>query len=737
MSWHVSVREMAARSSLAASPSEGLRECDLIYVYEALNSVQTKYTFLGLLIGVTKTEIERIEADQSDSATRLLEVLSVRLKKSPALTWGDIDKALRSESIGEHQLANTLQTSQYERPGPSRGRSSCDSASDQEPPQKMYKRGNKSSRKRKFEGDTSPAYRSKTSRVEDSDEVRSKGKRKAKRDHESFPTSSINPKESHAIDAKQAFERKIRKKKKHRRSVRFAEHGEKAPGKETRYLKSTKGKGKRKVLPVKKARNVKVLNLDSDSSQNDSECEEPDGSSSMNEENQDAVDSLSNEDEEATELDEESYSTVKESSGEETGRSNRHSKEKRDEVRPKHSDDRGKRYRESNISSIATSSTVKTRSSVTKLDEDSYPASEVCSGEGDRHRKGERDEVRSKHSDDRGKRYRKSNISPIATSSKVKSRSSKHSDDRGKRYRKSNINPIATSSTVKTRSSATHLHEDSYSAGEESSGEERGRSNHHRKGERDEVRSKHSDDMGKHYRKSNTSPIATSSTYPSNIDEEKYSKGKRKRSHYTRNISRRREEMEKGNSSSSTEMDDSSPECDMLKNLSETETQKLKNIFKCSFGKLCCAIKDPVEVGAQLQAKRLLSFSMMEDMLTSPESRQVKAITLVRTLYKRIKSRSDRIFTIIQVFLEKQVLHEVGRDLWFETGTISIISIFQHHDGFVLSLQEKCVLTEQHLCLAVSFLLLPLKENQLRQFLVRLPFTLFYSPSIIFQMQVR
>ena len=226
--------------------------------------------------------------------------------------------------------------------------------------------------------------------------------------------------------------------------------------------------------------------------------------------------------------------------------------------------------------------------------------------------------------------------------------------------------------------------------------------------------------------------MATSSTYLSNMHEDKYSKGKRKRSHYGRNISKRREEMERGNLSSSTEMDDSSPECDMLKNLSETETQKLKNIFKCSFGKLCCAIKDPVEVGAQLQAKRLLSFSTMEDMLTSPESRQVKAITLVRALYKRIKSRSDRIFTIIQVFLEKRVLHEAGRDLWFETGTISIISYFQHHDSFVLSLQEKCVLTEQHLCLAVSFLLLPLKENQLWQFLVKLPITLFYSPSIMF-----
>ena len=544
---------MSAKSCLAAPPSKGLREGDLINVYEALHPVRKKYDFLGLHFGMSKTEIDSIEADQSDSGKCLLEILSVRLKKAPALTWGDIDKALRSKSIGEHLLANELQQTHYgQSAGPSRGRSSCESASDQQPQQKMYKR----ERKRKFEGDTSPVYRSKTSRVEDSDEKGSKGKRKAKRDHKSFPT---NPKESHAIDAKQEFERKIRKRKKRRKSVRVAEHGEKTSGKETRCLKSAKGKGKRKVLPVMKARNVKILHVDetySDTSQN--EYEESHTSSSTNEEDQDLVETLSNE---ATEI-VDSYSAREESSGE-GGRSNRHRKGERDE----HSDARGKRYRESNISPIATRSTVKTRLSATDLDEDSSSAGEECSGEergtSNRHRKEERDEVRSKHSDARGKRYRESNISPIATRSTVKTRSpapvesysageessgeergrsnrhrkeerdevrSKHSDDRGKRYRESNVSPIATRSTVKTRSSATDLDEDSSSAGEECSGEERGTSNRHRKEERDEVRSKHSDARGKRYRESNISPIATRSTVKTrlsatNLDEDSSSAG--------------------------------------------------------------------------------------------------------------------------------------------------------------------------------------------------------------------
>ena len=62
--------------------------------------------------------------------------------------------------------------------------------------------------------------------------------------------------------------------------------------------------------------------------------------------------------------------------------------------------------------------------------------------------------------------------------------------------------------------------------------------------------------------------------------------------------------------------------------------------------------------------------STMKDMVASPESQQVKTITLIHALYRKIKSRSDRIFTVIEIFLKCEVLHEVGRKLWFETGKI-------------------------------------------------------------------
>ena len=75
---------------------------------EALCSISTKYKLLGIQIGVEKSEIDEIEAKYSSPKERLCEVLDVRLKQLPPLTWNDIDKALRSKTIGEQKLANEI-----------------------------------------------------------------------------------------------------------------------------------------------------------------------------------------------------------------------------------------------------------------------------------------------------------------------------------------------------------------------------------------------------------------------------------------------------------------------------------------------------------------------------------------------------------------------------------------------------------------------------------------------------
>ena len=88
--------------------SKGLGEKHLGALFEALHPVSKKYNFLGLQIGVTKSEIEKIEAQHSDPDNRLLEILSVRLKNVKAITWNDIDKALRSGCVGESKVADGI-----------------------------------------------------------------------------------------------------------------------------------------------------------------------------------------------------------------------------------------------------------------------------------------------------------------------------------------------------------------------------------------------------------------------------------------------------------------------------------------------------------------------------------------------------------------------------------------------------------------------------------------------------
>ena len=69
-----------------------------------------KYKFFGLKIGVGLDEIKNIETNNKDSESCLLEMLSSRLKRKPALTCNDIDKALRSRTVDEHTLADDVQS---------------------------------------------------------------------------------------------------------------------------------------------------------------------------------------------------------------------------------------------------------------------------------------------------------------------------------------------------------------------------------------------------------------------------------------------------------------------------------------------------------------------------------------------------------------------------------------------------------------------------------------------------
>ena len=89
------------------SPDE-LGEDDLNVVLEALHPVAAKYLFLGVAMKVKMNEIKKIQKRCSDHDECLLEVLSVRLKQIPPLTWRDIDTELRSGPVGEPLLADRV-----------------------------------------------------------------------------------------------------------------------------------------------------------------------------------------------------------------------------------------------------------------------------------------------------------------------------------------------------------------------------------------------------------------------------------------------------------------------------------------------------------------------------------------------------------------------------------------------------------------------------------------------------
>ncbi|CAI8032735.1 hypothetical protein GBAR_LOCUS18483, partial [Geodia barretti] len=126
--------------------------------------------------------------------------------------------------------------------------------------------------------------------------------------------------------------------------------------------------------------------------------------------------------------------------------------------------------------------------------------------------------------------------------------------------------------------------------------------------------------------------------------------------------------VQKGESSSSTETDGSSPEYHY--NISETESKGLRKVFKRFSGRLCYLMKEPVELATHLQIKNLIQYSVMIELLTSPESEQAKAITLVRDLHKQMKSHPAKLFSIVEVFLQNAALKEPGKEMLQEIGKV-------------------------------------------------------------------
>ena len=172
------------------------------------------------------------------------------------------------------------------------------------------------------------------------------------------------------------------------------------------------------------------------------------------------------------------------------------------------------------------------------------------------------------------------------------------------------------------------------------------------------------------HRESSKSPIVRGGSSPSSSQEERKPGSRRQRRTHKHGGKYKRKEKKKRRetSSRSSDTDSSSPESEMLKNLTKSEKKKLRKVFKDSFGQLCSASFNPVETAVQLQKKGLISPGMMTDIMLSPESQQEKIIKLVRGLDNRIRSRPERFFGCIEVLLENDALQEVGREMLRQTG---------------------------------------------------------------------
>ena len=98
--------------------------------------------------------------------------------------------------------------------------------------------------------------------------------------------------------------------------------------------------------------------------------------------------------------------------------------------------------------------------------------------------------------------------------------------------------------------------------------------------------------------------------------------------------------------------------------------RSLRNVFRCQFGKLCSVITDPLNLATHLREKGLISSSMMDKVLTTPNSQQEKAILLMCALERRIKSNPDNLFIFIEILMENIVLQEDGKEMWKKAGKL-------------------------------------------------------------------
>ena len=664
---------MATGSSKVASPNTELGEDDLGALYEALYPARNCYKSIGLLIGVKIGEIENIESNKIDSGDRLLAVLSVRLNKAEPLIWNEIDSALRSECVDKSRLAERIRQKYGHLFIPE---SSTESESEQkheiksEEIERVKKRVPKKQkgsdhrarvskeRERSSEDEGIETVRSKkhVQEVESEDEKDALLSRKEKKELKGGKPA--HDKEQHEVQERfmnyeshselEIVEGKASKETYHKTrskplrgeteyqgerensSVTEKEKSEKRRGKANRLINFILRR-KPKSQDDENSRRVKGKKLSiaagapsKDDSHGDKEESDAGGSRDQDDQPKETGEDRKNRE---TYHKTRSKPPRKETEGRDGKR--KVVSAKRVTVPPLERD-------------LPSSEMAQTDSGDGESDESSEDENESKQQSSDEEEETENDSTAEENEEKRTEKSRKSKETATHPTTKTKSQD----DENSRRVKGKKLSKAAGAPSK----------DDSHGDKEESDG----------KDQEDQPKKRNR----RRHRKSSKSPIVRGGSSPSSSQEERKpgSRRQRRTPNHGGKYKRKEKKKRRETSSSSSDTDSSSPESEMLKNLTKSEKKKLRKVFKYSFGQLCSASFNPVETAVQLQKKGLISPGMMTDIMLSPESQQEKIIRLVRGLDNRIRSRPERLFGCIEVMLENDALQEVGREMLRQTG---------------------------------------------------------------------
>ncbi len=90
-------------------PDEALVLEQLFEILDATYPARNKWFNLGGVLSLPTSDLKAIKKDGDDAGECLREMLELRLKKLPALTWARIVAALRSTVVAEQTLAKRVE----------------------------------------------------------------------------------------------------------------------------------------------------------------------------------------------------------------------------------------------------------------------------------------------------------------------------------------------------------------------------------------------------------------------------------------------------------------------------------------------------------------------------------------------------------------------------------------------------------------------------------------------------